>query len=395
MTNKYNYFFGFSLISIVVILLWILEGLSISYKEALNLFVNNSVLSLITRTSISLFGQNDFALRLPFLILYIFSVILMYKLTQNYFRYEKDRLISIIIFMILPGMISASLLVNSAILIIFCLLLYLYLYEKYQKHNYLLLLLLLFIDNSIIIFYLALFFYSLKNKETKAIYLSLLLFLISVYIYGIPSGGKPKGFLVDTFAIYATIFSPLLFIYFLYSIYRRGIENKRDLTWYISVSALVVSILFSIRQRIYIEDFAPYVIISLPFMLKRFFHSYRVRLKIFRKKHLILASLIIFMLVMNVLVTMFNKSLYLFLENPKKHFAYQYHFAKDIAKKLKEKNIDEIYSDDKTLDIRLRFYNIKTGTKYFITENKPEYFDDVIKISYYNVILKNLYIVKK
>lgn len=395
MTNKYNYFFGFSLISIVVILLWILEGLSISYKEALNLFVNNSVLSLITRTSISLFGQNDFALRLPFLILYIFSVILMYKLTQNYFRYEKDRLISIIIFMILPGMISASLLVNSAILIIFCLLLYLYLYEKYQKHNYLLLLLLLFIDNSIIIFYLALFFYSLKNKETKAVYLSLLLFLISVYIYGIPSGGKPKGFLVDTFAIYATIFSPLLFIYFLYSIYRRGIENKRDLTWYISVSALVVSILFSIRQRIYIEDFAPYVIISIPFMLKRFFHSYRVRLKIFRKKHLILASLIIFMLVMNVLVTMFNKSLYLFLENPKKHFAYQYHFAKDIAKKLKEKNIDEIYSDDKTLDIRLRFYNIKTGTKYFITESKPEYFDDVIKISYYNVTLKNLYIIKK
>lgn len=395
MTNKYNYFFGFSLISIVVILLWILEGLSISYKEALNLFVNNSVLSLITRTSISLFGQNDFALRLPFLILYIFSVILMYKLTQNYFRYEKDRLISIIIFMILPGMISASLLVNSAILIIFCLLLYLYLYEKYQKHNYLLLLLLLFIDNSIIIFYLALFFYSLKNKETKAVYLSLLLFLISVYIYGIPSGGKPKGFLVDTFAFYATIFSPLLFIYFLYSIYRRGIENKRDLTWYISVSALVVSILFSIRQRIYIEDFAPYVIISIPFMLKRFFHSYRVRLKIFRKKHLILASLIIFMLVMNVLVTMFNKSLYLFLENPKKHFAYQYHFAKDIAKKLKEKNIDEIYSDDKTLDIRLRFYNIKTGTKYFITESKPEYFDDVIKISYYNVTLKNLYIIKK
>ena len=90
-------------------------------------------------------------------------------------------------------------------------------------------------------------------------------------------------------------------------------------------------------------------------------------------------------------IALFN----LFLENPKKHFAYQYHFAKDIAKKLKEKNIDEIYSDDKTLDIRLRFYNIKTGTKYFITENKPEYFDDVIKISYYNVILKNLYIIKK
>ena len=34
-------------------------SLSISYKEALNVFVNNSVLSLITNISIYIFGQND------------------------------------------------------------------------------------------------------------------------------------------------------------------------------------------------------------------------------------------------------------------------------------------------------------------------------------------------
>ena len=43
----------------------------------------------------------------------------MYKITENYFKYQKDRYISIIVFMILPGVLSASLLVNSAIVIIF------------------------------------------------------------------------------------------------------------------------------------------------------------------------------------------------------------------------------------------------------------------------------------
>ena len=42
-------------------------------------------------------------------------------------------------------------------------LLYLYYYQKYNKHSYLLLLLFLFIDNSFAILYLALFFYSLNK----------------------------------------------------------------------------------------------------------------------------------------------------------------------------------------------------------------------------------------
>ena len=59
---------------------------------------------------------------------------------------------------------------------------------------------------------------------------------------------------------------------------------------------IVLSIVFSFRQRVFIEDFGPYVVISLPFMLKTFFHAYRVRLKEFRTKYNILAFLVILML---------------------------------------------------------------------------------------------------
>lgn len=158
-TNKYSYYFYTILTLLFCILIFKAEtSLSISYKEALNVFVNTSVLSIITNISIYLFGQNDIALRIPFILFYVASVILMYKITHNYFKYEKDRLISIVVFMLLPGVLSASLLVNSAIIVIFCTLLYLYYFEKYKKHSYFLLLLFLLIDNSFAILYLALFF---------------------------------------------------------------------------------------------------------------------------------------------------------------------------------------------------------------------------------------------
>ena len=393
--NKYKYYFYLSLLFLTFVLLFKAgTSLSISYKEALNVFVNNSVLSLITNTSIYIFGQNDLVLRLPFILFYIFSVILMYKITENYFKYEKDRYISMAIFMVLPGVLSASLLVNSAIVVTFFTLLYLYYYKKYNQHSYFLLLLFLFIDNSFAILYLALFFYSLKNKDKKLLYVSLILFTLSMYIYGFSTEGKPRGFLVDTFAIYATVFSPFLFIYFIYSIYRAGIKNEKTLTWYISITALVLSLLFSFRQRIYIEDFAPYVVISLPFMLKTFFSAYRVRLKEFRTNYNILAVLVVFMLSINVILTFLNKPLYLILPNPNKHFVYQYHFVKELSQELSKRGITSITTEDEELALRLKFYNIEKGDDYFLTLKNYDYPSEKISIKYYGKELFVAYLIK-
>ena len=393
--NKYNYYFYTSLSILVFILLLKADtSLSISYKEALNVFVNNSILSVITNISIYIFGQNDIALRLPFILFYLFSILLMYKLTENYFRYEKDRFIAICTFMLLPGVLSASLLVNSAIKVIFLTLLYLYYFEKHEKHSYVLLIFFLFIDNSFAILYLALFFYSFKNQDKKLMYFSMIFFIFSMYIYGFDTGGRPRGFLVDTFAIYATVFSPLLFLYFVYSLYRSGVKNERTLTWYISMTALILSVIFSVRQRIYIEDFGPYVVISLPFMLKTFFHSYRVRLKEFRLNYNILAILIVIMLSINVILTFINKPLYLILPNPSKHFVYQYHFVKELSEELKKRNIDEITMLDEQLQLRLKFYNITKGEKYFLSTKEFYNYDEKIVIEYYKQELFTVFIKK-
>ncbi len=391
----YKYGFAIVLAIFIICLLFVANSLSISYKEALNVFDNTSVLTLVTFLPLKIFGFNDIALRLPFILFYASSAYLMYLLTKGYFKYESDRLINVILFMLLPGVLSASLLVNTAIIVTFFTLLYLYYYKTYGKHNYYLLVLFLFIDNSFAVFFLALFFYALNKKENQLFIVSLILFGLSMYIYGFETSGKPKGYLLDLFAIYGSIFSPLLFIYFFYAMYRIGIKGNRSLYWYISVTALVFSFLFSIRQKVYIEDFAPYVVITLPLMLKLFFHTFRVRLPEFRGMHRKLAFLVVALLAINVLLTVVNKPLYLLLAKPQKHFAYKYHFAKEIATILKEEEINEVFSDDYQLTKRLQFYNITSGNKFLITFN-PYYKEyPSYSVSYYDKEILTFYIVPK
>jgi 4-amino-4-deoxy-L-arabinose transferase-like glycosyltransferase len=90
------------------------DSFSISYKEAVVYFDKHSLLSFLTNLSTSIFGRNNIALRLPFILFYIGSVILLYFLTSDYFKKQSDRLASIFIFMMLPGLNSAALLVNES-----------------------------------------------------------------------------------------------------------------------------------------------------------------------------------------------------------------------------------------------------------------------------------------
>ena len=50
--------------------------------------------------------------------------------------------------------------------------------------------------------------------------------------------------------------------------------------------------------------------------------------------------------------------LYLFLENPHKHFAYKTHIAKELAATLKSESINCVSAESKNLQNRLRFYGI-------------------------------------
>lgn len=391
-SSNQNLQVGFVLIFAFLILLLNISSLSISYKEALNLFVNSSLLSYLTQFSTYIFGFNDYALRLPFLIFYILSGILMYKVTENFFRYDKDRILNLALFLALPGVISASLLVNSSIVVLFFVLLYIYIFQKTQKHNEYLLVFCLFIDSSFAIVYLALFFWSLKYKDTRLMLISLALFTISMYIFGFDSGGKPKNYFLDTFGTYATIFSPLIFLYLLYSIYRISInKEEKSLIYYISATALFISFLFSFRQKILIEDFAPLVVISLPLMLKIFLNSYRVRLKEFRKKYNVFIFFVLFMLAINLFFTFYNKILYKYIPNPSKHLVYKHHVAKDLANYLKTKDINNIKTN-KEMQLRLKFYNINEGNDYIMSKTKIYEYDEKIDIKYFDRIIDTYYI---
>jgi len=391
--DKYNITFIGLLFSHTILLLVLIDTYSISSKEATLFFSEKfTVLSLITHFSTSVFGQNDYALRVPFVLFYVGSTILLYLLTADYFRLQRDRLISILIFMLLPGVNSAALLVNESIIVIFGTLLYLYLYKIKEKESYILLLLFLFVDNSFAILFLALFFYSLRKKDNTLLAVSITLFGLSMTIYGFDLHGSPKGYLLDTFAIYATIFSPALFLYFFYALYRIGIKWEKDLYWYISMTALGVSLLFSLRQKIAIDDFAPFVVIAIPLMVRLFIHSLRVRLKQFRAMQYLILRFTLSLLIVSFLVFICNKSFYLYIKNPSTHVAHQHYIVKELALQLRELNISAVASPNKKLTNRLKFYGISYDKNVVLSENKLGLKEQELDIKFRYAIIKKFYV---
>ena len=375
------------------LLIYISNSFSLSSKE-IDIFYsdNHTLLWYLTHISTHFFGTNNIAIRLPFIIFYLLSVVIAYLLTDDYFKYQTDRLVSILIFMALPGLNSAAILIDNSIIVVFCILLYLYLFKLYGKEYYSLLFLFLIIDNSFAILYLALFFYSMKKKDNLLLVISLFLFAVSMYMYGFDIEGRPKGYFLDTFAIYATIFSPIIFLYFFYAIYRITIKEEKDLYWYISVTSLLLLFIFSLRQRIDISDFAPFVVIAVPIMVKLFLHSYRIRLRDFRKKHIIFARIMFLVLFINIYLLLFNKVLYVFIKNPKEHFAYKYHGIQELAIKLKSFGIKKVICYDKNLQKQLDYYGVTYGNQFYITTEEKANVYKKITINYFNKDIKNYYL---
>ena len=340
--------------------------ISISYREAKIYFFNDDFLHNIIHFSTYIFGQNDFGLRVIFIFLHFLNLILIYNLSKSILKRDTDRFLSILIYALLPGVNSSALIISEANIIIFLTLLFIYLFFKYRKLSLILLTLLLFIDNSFAILFLSIFFYSFHKGDKLLLFYSLLLFTVSIYVFGFDTGGKPKGFFLDTLGVYSAIFSPFIFIYFFYSIYRVLIKGEKSLLWFIAFTALVFSLILSFRQKLNIADFAPFVVIAIPIMVKVFLSSYRVRIKEFRKQYYYMFLFLIFTLSVNFIVMFYNKPLYDVLYK-EKHFAYKFHIAKELALILKSKNIISANFDDKKMALRVKFYGIKEGSEYRIS----------------------------
>lgn len=385
------------IVTSVLFLLYGVSSLSIRYEEAVILFEGSSLVHYLVYFSTKLFGQTDLALRLPFILLHVASLVLLYKIGKLFLKKKIDRVLSVALYAMLPGVNSVAILVNGAYVAIFLTLLFVYLYMYgYKKTSFFILAIALFADNSFAILYLALFFYSIFKKEKQLLSLSLILFGLSMYIYGFDTGGKPKGYFLDALGVYAATFSLLFLIYFIYALYRILIKEEKNLLWYIAFSTLVLSLILSLRQKLLLDDFAPFVVIAVPLVVKVFFNSYRVRLPQHRKYHNISFGVVFIFLILNLAISYFNKPLYHIIDNPENHLAYKYHIAKDLAQILKKKNINNISLKDEKLALRLKFYGIQSGGMYKLAHSsfKKTNFEK-IDIKYYDKIIESFYLYKE
>ncbi|TKX28393.1 hypothetical protein CQA38_07715 [Campylobacter sp. MIT 12-5580] len=338
--------------------------LSIGIDEAKIYFTHTNLLYYLTHASTFVFGQNDLALRLPLLILHVLSCILLYLLALKITKTPKDALFSLILFVLLPGSVASALLVNQASLVILMSLLILCAYEYEKKYSfYVLLCLAFFVDPSVMILYLALFFFGFYKKDALLWSVTLILFGLCLSFYGFDTGGKPKTYFLDTLGIFAACFSPLVFVYFFYVIYRIALSDKKPLLWFVMATTFVFCCLVSIRQKLYLEDFLPFCVISTPLLIRTLMQSYRVRLPNLRVKYDIFIQCSLIFLILCYAAIVFNTFLYAFISNPKKHFAYNYHGVKELALKLNEMGIKGVKTNE-NLALRLKFYGIDSSKTY-------------------------------
>ena len=304
-------------------------------------------------------------IRIFFLLVGLFSIYLYYRVTHIYLEREEDRHLATAIYMLLPGIITALTLANISILVIPVVLIFLLAYDRGLLWAQALSMLLLFvIHDAAIVFFISIFIYALLRKEASLMGLSgFFLILSAVTLRGVAIGGRPAGYFPDLFGLYAALFSPLLFIYFFYTMYRILLREKKNILWYISFFALVGSLLLSVRQRVNLTDFAPYVVISIVLMLDTYHKSVRIRLPEYRGRYRLGFSLVMLVLLLSSLTIVFHKLFFSVMSDPRKHFAAKLYEPYWLAKSLKKKGIycDDLH--DERVATQLRFYGIESCRK--------------------------------
>ena len=172
--------------------------LSISYREALFLQGEPSFFQSLIRFSLACLGTNDFALRLPMIMLHLGSTLLLYAVAKEYLN-DINRIWLVLIFVLLPGIVSSALIVDSAGLLIFGLLLFVYLFRRV---SFLVLCLYLFtlslIESGFLYLFLGLLLYGMVERKYALALVNMVFIILSVVLYGLDVHGSPKGYFLDS-----------------------------------------------------------------------------------------------------------------------------------------------------------------------------------------------------
>jgi len=367
--------------------------LSISYFEAIIFYQDNGYLGIISRFFCSIFGQNDFGLRIFFISIYFCSLGLFYRVSLEVVRLKSDARLATIIFCLLPASNLSALLIMKSVVVIFLTLSFIYLYRRGNIFlSAAVLIISSMLDGAFAILFLSLIFFAIHKKDNFLIVLNIILFGISMGVFGFDTGGLPKGYFLDTLGVYMLIFSPFIFLYFVFAIYKTD-RVDRPIGWYISFWALLFSLLLSFRQKIMLYDFAPFVILAIPFMVKTFFASYRIRIGANKKVYEFGFAALFASLVVTFCLSFANHPLYSLLENKNRHFAYNYQVAKELADELKNIGATECLVQDREMALRLQFYGINEGSEYLVGQ-KPLKNSKKVSIVYSGVEVASYYVTK-
>jgi hypothetical protein len=305
------------------------------------------------------------SLRLLSFIFGVINIYLFYQIAKDYFDKKEDARASLFIFMLTPAVLVSNIILNEAIVPTTMTLLFLIAYRRRMILVQILAMGIIFwSDTATFAFYFAIAVYGYFKDEKYLLYLGLV-FMILALIFGEYSFvGKPEGHLPELLGVYAGLFSPFLFIFYFYGLYRTALEGERDIVWYISFIPLIISILLSIRQQILIVDFAPYLLVGLMIPIKIYFRSLRVRLKRFRKPYILLSRVIIGVMIFSALILILHKPIYRGLGSPKRFFIAPLYYPFDIAQELKAKKEECFDSNIRSkYKIVLKFYGFKECPK--------------------------------
>jgi hypothetical protein len=331
----------------------------ITPHEAKVLFTSHDVVSTLMKTGEQLV-PGFLGLRLFFILFGFISIILFYLLSRRYFTKEGDTYLATVIFMFLPGILTGMALANIAIVVLPLVLLFVLAHEnELFWPQPLLMLALFFIHEASVIFFVSVLIYAVIHKEKRLGIISSAFLLAFIFLAkGITIGGRPTGHFIEIFGLYATLFSPLVFIYFFYVMYRILLRGKKSLSWYIAFTALAFSLLLSIRQRIELTDFAPYVLIAVALMLNTLNFSIRVRLPQFQKVYRAGFYFVITTLVLNLLLIVFHQVTYYMSGKHEKHFAKRIYQPYDLAKTVKANEMGCYDAQNRHIQLQLKYYQI-------------------------------------
>ncbi|HIV49929.1 hypothetical protein [uncultured Helicobacter sp.] len=353
-----TFLFVLLLIVHIASLLFNISEMSIHHTEAFGFFYDKSLLFDVARWSYETFGYNDFALRAPFLALHTLNVCLLYAISRIYLKKPIDSLLCVFTFMMLPGVVFSSVLISKATIIMSIALICVYWQLRFKRNAYLLPAISVFLDAGCSVLFLGMFFYALRHKNTQYMVFALVCFAINMNLFGINVSGHPQSYFVDTLGGLIFLFSPLLLAYYIYSLIY-SLKRYDDFMSYVSVSAIVFVLILSLRQKVDIETLIPMSVVGLPVLIKRFLSDIRVRLPQFRRGYVVRLVCIIAFACMQTGVLYANKLVYLL--DVKSHFAKSYYYGKDLAHKLKAMGIRAIQTQDKRLELQLRFYGISNN----------------------------------